>query len=256
VSTVERTTMNLVAEWIGAGEITVLSGAGLSTDSGIPDFRGPDGLWTRDPSAQRMFQLDAYLADPQLRVRAWRNRAEHPAWRAQPNPGHRALVDLERAGLLHTVVTQNIDGLHQAAGHDPERVLEVHGTLRETECLGCGEHRPMVETLDRVRAGEADPPCRTCGGVIKSATISFGQSLDPQVWAGAVTAAKSCRLLLVVGSSLQVQPVAGLCEIALRTGARLVIANASPTPYDGSADAVLREPLSALLPDLLDAHVG
>ncbi len=243
-----------VAEWLGASaRVTALTGAGISTDSGIPDFRGPNGIWTRDPDAARMFTLESYLADPEVRRRAWRTRRDHAAWTAQPNAGHRALVDLEHAGRLHAIVTQNIDGLHQRAGSDPARVIEVHGTIFEVGCLSCGDRGPMQATLDRVAAGEEDPPCRLCGGILKSATISFGQQLDPTTLRRAVTQVAESDLLLAVGTSLQVHPVAGLVDLALGSGARVVIINAEPTPYDDEAHAVLREPISAVLPALAAA---
>jgi NAD-dependent deacetylase len=241
-----------VAAWLrGARAVTVLSGAGISTDSGVPDFRGPQGVWTRDPAAQRMFTLQGYLADPELRRRAWRNRLDHPAWRAEPNAGHRALVELERSGRLAGIVTQNIDGLHQRAGSDPAKVVEIHGTLFEVECLGCGRTTTMRAALDRVAAGDPDPACTGCGGIQKAATISFGQALRPAVLAAATELAAGCDLFLAVGTTLQVQPAAGLAEVAVRGGARLVILNLDPTPYDPMAAAVLRAPIGATLPRLV-----
>jgi NAD-dependent deacetylase len=241
-----------VRGWLdGAGSVTVLTGAGISTDSGIPDFRGPQGIWTKDPAAQRMSTLSAYVDDPELRVRSWQNRRAHSAWTAEPNSGHRALVELERAGKLTALLTQNIDGLHQKAGSSPERVLELHGTLWDAECLSCHARRPMAEVLDRVDAGEADPPCESCGGILKSATISFGQALDPLVLQRAFEAAAACDLFLAVGSSLTVQPAAGTCGVAVESGARLVIVNAEPTPYDEYADALLNAPIADVLPALL-----
>jgi len=234
-----------------ARRVTVLTGAGISTDSGIPDFRGPQGVWTKDPAAQRLFTLDRYVADPELRAVAWRNRREHAAWTARPNAGHAALVDLERAGRLRALVTQNIDGLHQRAGTSPSLVVEVHGTLRAVDCLGCGERTSMRSALDRVAAGEEDPSCLRCGGILKAATISFGQPLVPEVLAAARAAAEDCDRFLAVGSSLSVQPVAGLTRRAARCGARVLIVNASPTPYDGLADACLREPIGTVLPRLV-----
>jgi NAD-dependent deacetylase len=234
-----------------AGRVTVLTGAGISTESGIPDFRGPQGIWTKNPGAARMFDLDSYLADHELRRTAWRNRREHPAWSAEPNAGHRALVSLERAGRLQAIVTQNIDGLHQRAGSDPARVIEIHGTIFEVECLGCDRRTTMRENLDRVEAGEPDPACLSCGGVQKAATISFGQPLRADVLDAALRAARSCDLMLAVGSTLQVQPAAGLAEVAVRAGARLVIVNRDPTPYDALADAILREPIGTVLPRLV-----
>jgi NAD-dependent deacetylase len=244
--------MQDVREWLEqASAVTVLTGAGISTDSGIPDFRGPQGVWTKNPEAQRMFTLQAYLADPELRVRSWQNRRDHSAWTAEPNSGHRALVDLERSGRLVALLTQNIDGLHQSAGSDPDKVLELHGTLWEAECLQCGARRSMDETLARVAAGESDPDCPECGGIMKSATISFGQSLDRRVVERAYAAAQACDLFLAVGTSLTVQPAAGTCGIALNAGARLVIINAQETPYDVDAHAVIRTPIGEVLPALL-----
>jgi NAD-dependent deacetylase len=240
-----------VAGWLATAErIVALTGAGISTDSGIPDFRGPQGVWTRDPSAARMFTLDAYVNDPDLRRRAWRNRRAHAAWTARPNAGHAALVAMERAGRLHAIVTQNIDGLHQKAGSAADRVIEIHGTLFEAECLGCGVRTDMAEALDRVGAGEADPPCLACGGILKSATVSFGQALHPETLSRAVAAVLAADVLLAVGTSLTVHPAAGLVGYAHRGGARVVIVNAEPTPYDPVAHAVLRAPIGEVLPAL------
>lgn len=246
------TTASLMAD---ADRITLLTGAGISTESGIPDFRGPNGLWTRDPSAKRLFSLQAYRSDPQVRREAWRRRAEHPAWEARPNAAHRAIVDLERTGRLHAIVTQNIDGLHQHAGSDPALVIELHGTLAETVCLDCANRRPMRQALARVLAGDADPACLACGGILKSATISFGQHLEPEVLRRAIEAAGCCDLMLVAGSSLTVQPAAGLVGLAATAGARVVICNAEPTPYDDLASAVVRGRLGEVLPILL-THCG
>ncbi len=233
-----------------AGRLTVLTGAGISTDSGIPDFRGPQGVWTRDPAAQALFTITSYLADPEVRRRAWRSRLEHPVWRARPNDGHRALVAFERTGKLRALITQNIDGLHQAAGSSPELVLELHGTIHWVRCLSCDLRTPMREVLRRVEAGEEDPPCPECGGIQKSATVSFGESLDPDVLSRAVAAASDCDVFLAVGTSLSVHPAAGLCDVAHSAGARLVIVNAEPTPYDAYADVVVREPIGRVLPFL------
>jgi NAD-dependent deacetylase len=242
----------MIGEWLSdARSVTVLTGAGISTESGIPDFRGPQGVWTKDPEAEAMSTIDAYLADPDVRRRSWRSRRDHPAWDAEPNAGHRALVDLEKTGRLRAIVTQNIDGLHQKAGSDPALVIEVHGTMLEAECLVCGLRTPMPEVLARLDHGEDDPPCRTCGGIQKSATISFGQPLKREVFAAAERAARDCDLFLAVGSSLGVHPVAGLCGLAVESGARLVIVNAQETPYDRLADAVVREPIGQVLPTLV-----
>ncbi len=241
-----------VADWLGgADRVTVLTGAGISTGSGIPDFRGPQGVWTLNPDAQRMFSLGEYVRDPELRVRAWTNRRDHPAWTAVPNRGHEALVALERSGRLRALLTQNIDGLHQRAGSTPSAVVELHGTLYGVECLNCDTRTTMAEALARVAAGEPDPSCLLCGGIQKAATISFGQALRAEVLDAAVRAAADCDVFLAVGTSLLVQPAAGLCEVAVSRGARLVIVNADATPYDGLAAALVRDEISDVLPLLV-----
>jgi NAD-dependent deacetylase len=240
-----------VRSWIDAAErVVVLSGAGISTDSGIPDFRGPQGVWTRNPLAEKMSNIHYYLADPEVRRASWQNRLSSPAWRAQPNAGHLALVSLEKRNKLHALITQNIDELHQIAGNSPGRVIEVHGTMRKFMCWGCGMRGPMQLVLERVRAGEADPHCRDCGGILKSDTISFGQQLVPEVIDRAMAAAGEADLFLAVGSSLQVYPVAGAVDIARGAGARIVIVNAQPTPFDEMADAVLNDSISEVLPEI------
>lgn len=243
-----------VQGWLAnADHVVALTGAGISTESGIPDFRGPQGVWTKDPSAQAMFTIDSYVANPEVRRRAWSNRRDHPAWSAEPNAGHHALVELERQGKLTAVVTQNIDGLHQRAGNSARTVHELHGTIWQAICLTCEELTAMRVVLDRVDAGEEDPACWTCGGLMKSATISFGQSLDRQVLQAAVTATSNCDVMLAIGTSLQVHPAAALCDVAKQSGARLVIVNASATPYDDQADAVVRDPIGDVLPRLVSA---
>jgi NAD-dependent deacetylase len=243
----------VVREWIGACRtLVVLTGAGISTESGIPDFRGPQGVWTRNPEAEKQSTIQHYVADPEVRRRAWRSRLESPAWTARPNAGHRALVELERRGKLDTLITQNIDGLHQAAGSSPARVVEVHGTMREVVCLACGERAPMERALARVRAGEDDPPCRTCGGILKSATISFGQSLVAEDLRRAELAARRCDLMLAVGTKWSVWPVAGVVPVAKDAGARVIIVNAQPTEMDNLADIVLRGTIGDLLPRLIE----
>ena len=241
-----------IAAWIRATDrVVVLCGAGISTDSGIPDFRGPSGLWTRNPGAERLSSLHHYLADSEVRKQAWGARLEHPAWTAKPNAGHLALVELEQKGKLHTLITQNIDGLHQQAGTSPNVLIEIHGTLRDVVCMNCGDRGPMETALERVRSGETDPPCRACGGILKSATISFGQGLIPEDLQRAEQAAITSRVFVSVGSSLTVYPVAYLPMIALESGARLVIFNAEPTPLDDRADAVVRDPIGVALPEIV-----
>ena len=245
-----------VTGWIrDAARVVALTGAGISTDSGIPDFRGPQGVWTRNPVAEKMSNIHHYMADPEVRRLAWQGRLDHPAWRAVPNAGHRALVALEQRGQLRALITQNIDGLHQRAGNSPDKVIEVHGTVHDVVCMRCDWRGPMGPVLDRVRAGEDDPPCERCGGVLKSATISFGQSLAPETIAKAMRAAARADVLLAIGTSLQVYPIAGAVPTAKATGARVVIVNAEPTPFDDIADAVLRAPISEVLPVILAARI-
>ncbi len=243
--------MTRARRWVDeADRVVALTGAGISTDSGIPDFRGPQGVWTKDPAAERSSHISAYLADPDVRRRTWQSRLHSPAWHARPNPGHLALVALERRGKLDVLVTQNIDGLHQLAGSDPERVLEVHGTLRRYACLSCGVGGPMEIVLERLRGGEDDPACPEsgCGGILKSATVSFGQPLPADVLDRAFDAVQACDVLLAVGTSLTVQPIASAVPLALQAGARVVVVNASPTPYDEVVDAVIPGPIGEVLP--------
>jgi NAD-dependent deacetylase len=241
-----------IAAWLrAASKVVVLTGAGISTASGIPDFRGPNGVWTKDPKAERLSNIEHYMSDPEVRVESWRQRLDHPAWIAAPNAGHEALAELERKGRLHLLVTQNIDGLHLLAGSSADVTIEIHGTMREVVCMSCGERAPMERALMRVRAGEDDPPCRSCGGILKSATVSFGQSLDPEDLSRAQLAAWGCDLFLAVGSSLGVYPAARLPGIAVTAGAKLVIINAEPTPYDAVADAVFREAIAEVLPAMV-----
>jgi NAD-dependent deacetylase len=241
-----------VQGWIdGADRVVALTGAGISTDSGIPDYRGPQGTWTRNPEAEKMATIQHYLSDPEVRRRSWQNRLTSPTWDAEPNAGHEALVELERRGKLLALVTQNVDGLHLLAGSDPARVIEIHGNARSTMCCSCGDRRPMEEALDRVRAGEEEPVCLVCGGILKSTTISFGEPLVAADLARAERAAASCDLMLAVGTTLTVHPVAGLVPVAAAAGARIVILNAEPTAYDHLADAVLRGGISELLPGVV-----
>jgi NAD-dependent deacetylase len=248
---VRRGPIERARDWIErAARVVALTGAGISTESGIPDFRGPQGVWTKDPKAERLSNIHSYMSDPEVRRLAWQQRLTHPAWQAVPNAGHRALRELESRGKLHALITQNIDGLHQRAGNSPEKVIEVHGTVHEVACMSCGSRGPMQATLDRVRAGVADPACLKCGGILKSATISFGQSLDGSVIARAMRSAAEAEVLLAVGTSLQVYPIAGAVPSAKSSGALLVIVNAEPTPFDDIADAVIRERIGEILPAL------
>ncbi len=238
-----------VSSWItDSSRVVVLTGAGISTDSGIPDFRGPKGLWTKNPLAEKMSDIRYYLADQEVRKLAWQNRLLSPVWTVDPNPGHHALVDLERRGKLHTLVTQNVDELHQKAGTNPERVVEVHGTMGFSRCWDCGDRLPMKMTLDRVVAGEEDPPCRECGGILKSDTISFGQALIPEVIDRALRVAEECEVLLCIGTTLAVGPVNNMVPRAKYAGAKIAIVNGDPTEMDSLADVVIFGGISQIVP--------
>ncbi|RKN06991.1 SIR2 family NAD-dependent protein deacylase [Streptomyces radicis] len=232
--------------------VALLSGAGISTDSGIPDYRGPNGLWRRDPDAEKLVTHDYYMNDPDIRRRSWLMRRDSPAFRARPNAAHEAIARLERSGAPVRVITQNVDGLHQAAGMPDRKVLELHGSARTVHCVDCGDGGTMADAVARVEAGEDDPPCRACGGILKAGTVMFGESLDPDVLAEAVAITRACDVFIAVGTSLQVHPAAGLAGLAAEHGARLVIVNAEPTPYDELAAEVIREPIGRALPALLD----
>ncbi|MDN3258467.1 Sir2 family NAD-dependent protein deacetylase [Streptomyces sp. CSDS2] len=231
--------------------VALLSGAGISTDSGIPDYRGPNGLWRRDPEAEKLVTYEYYMADPEIRRRSWLMRRDSGALGARPNAAHRAVAELERSGVPVRVLTQNVDGLHQLAGLPARKVLELHGSARGVVCTRCHARGPMEDALARVAAGEPDPPCLECGGILKPATVMFGERLDPVVLGEAAAIAKACQVFIAVGSSLQVQPAAGLAGVAADHGARLVVVNAEPTPYDERADEVIREPIGTALPALL-----
>lgn len=234
--------------WVSASRrVVALTGAGISTESGVPDFRGPQGLWTKNPKAEKLSNIHYYMSDPEVRKLAWQQRLDHPAWQAQPNAGHRALAALERTGRLHALITQNIDGLHQKAGNSPEKVIEVHGTVHEYVCMSCDRRGPMPVVLERVRAGDEDPACMDCGGILKSATVSFGQALVPEVIDRAMRAASEADVLLAVGSTLQVYPVAGAVPRAKAAGALVVIVNAEPTGFDDIADAVIQQRIGDVL---------
>lgn len=249
----DREGLEVVRGWLAeARRVAVLTGAGISTESGIRDFRGPNGLWTKDPQAEKASHISHWVSDPEVRKARWRTFVDAPPFAGrEPNAGHRALVELERSGRLLALMTQNVDGLHQQAGSDPALVIEVHGTTREVACLDCGERAPMERALERVRAGEEDPPCRTCGGILKSATISFGQGLVQEDLLRADRAARGCDLMLALGTTLAVYPIAEVVPIAASHGARVVIVNGEPTEMDDLADAVLRGQLGEVLPALV-----
>ncbi|MET7769543.1 Sir2 family NAD-dependent protein deacetylase [Nocardia sp. NPDC005366] len=241
----------MASEWRErAGRVGVLTGAGISTDSGIPDFRGPRGVWTKDPIAELLSTYDNYVADPELRRRSWLARLDNPAWRATPNAAHVALAELARARPV-TIITQNIDRLHQRAGSAPERVIEIHGNMFDVVCVECQYNASMAATLERVAAGEADPPCPDCGGVLKAGVVMFGQQMDRRSMTQAAVTAQTSDIFLAIGTSLQVEPAASMCAIAVDSGADLIIVNAEPTPYDSLATEVIDEPIGTAVPRLV-----
>ncbi len=219
-------------------KIVVLTGAGASTESGIPDFRGPDGIWRRYPPGT----YKDFISKPEARRRYWELRRALGGLVAQakPNATHYALAELERLGKLSGIITQNFDGLHQDAGVSPERVIELHGTARMAACTLCGARSPMSALQQRVDAGEEDPQCEHCGGYLKAATILFGQPVPRAELDQAIILAKTCDLFLVIGSSLRVSPASRLPMLAVEQGAPLLILNREPTPLDPRADMVVR----------------
>src|SRR5262249_26108708 len=232
-----------------ARQLVVLTGAGVSTESGIPDFRSPNSIWSRRPPTA----YHAFMQDHAARREYWRTRRELSGVvaHARPNAAHYALAELERRGILAGIVTQNFDGLHQEAGSAPERVVELHGTSREAACQNCGARLPMTEVQARVDAGDDDPRCDDCGGFLKAATILFGQPVPRPALDTALALARTCDLFLVVGSSLRVVPAARLPLLAIERGAPLLILNLEPTPLDDRADVVLCAPAGHALPRLL-----
>lgn len=239
--------MTDLPDWArGVRKLVVLSGAGVSTDSGIQDFRGPGGVWTLNPGAQKKATYQAFSTDPALRASYWRSRREHPVWQAEPNAGHLAVARLTGSSLVETtVVTQNTDGLHQRAGTPADRVVELHGTMHEVLCVDCGHRSATTEVL--ARAADV-PDCVRCGGILKTASTMFGQTMAPAVFARAERAVLACDLVLAVGTTLTVEPAGSLAASAVRAGATLVVVNWDPTPYDGIATAIVRDPLGEALP--------
>lgn len=243
-----------IGGWLAdAGRVVVFTGAGISTDSGIPDFRGPAGLWTKNPLAEKTSTLSHYLNDPEVRKAAWEGRKNGSNAARTPNTGHEKVADIHRMGKLSSVVTQNVDGLHQLSGVPEEKVIEVHGTFRFGRCWDCGDRRPMDEYVQRVVDGDPDPHCELCGGIVKSDAILFEQQLVPEVIDRAFLEAASCDLLIAVGSTLQVSPANGVVPQARRAGARVVIVNGEPTVMDSVAHRVLVASISPALTAILAA---
>ena len=236
-----------------APNVVILTGAGVSTDSGIPDFRGPQGVWTKNPLAEKMSDIRFYMSDPEVRRLAWQSRLQHPALTAAPNIAHDAIASFEQTGQLTSLVTQNIDGLHQAAGNTPSKVIEIHGTIHRVVCMSCQKKTRMKDELTRVSGGDLDPSCLDCNGILKSDTISFGQSLDESKITMAFDYVKNSDLLLCIGTTLQVFPIAGVVDVAKAAGAKLIIVNNQETQYDDVADGVLRDSINEVIPLILSA---
>jgi NAD-dependent protein deacetylase/lipoamidase len=233
-----------VAHWLASSQrAVVLTGAGISTESGIPDFRSPGGVWSK----YRTVYFDEFLASADGRHEYWRQKCEmHREFAdAQPNAGHHVLARWEAAGRIHGVITQNIDGLHQMAGSS--HVLELHGTARQAACLDCTARYEIGPLVEQFLAQNRAPDCPACGGRLKHATISFGQMLPADVLMEATRWAREADLILAIGSSLVVTPAADLPRIAKAHGARLVIINRDPTPLDPFADAILSNPIGQVL---------
>ena len=241
----------IAADISHSDRVVILSGAGISTESGIPDFRGPDGVWTKNPDAERTATLQNFINNRDYRVMSWKTRIKNFANSPQPNRAHFALVELEKKGKLGTLITQNIDSLHLLAGTNIERLVEIHGTTRDYACLGCGDNGPIEDVLCRVKSGEEDPICEKCRGILKSATISFGQSLKKEDIERAQNAARECDLFIAIGTSLTVYPVAALPQLALQAGAKLIVINDGETPYDGLANEKLAEKIGDILPAIV-----
>ncbi|GAB2865629.1 Sir2 family NAD-dependent protein deacetylase [Actinocorallia aurea] len=232
----------------GVQRITAFTGAGISTDSGVPDYRGPQGLWTQDPTAADIFTYDRFLADGAVRRRFWEVFSGRQG-EVLPNVAHRALADLEASGKAVRIVTQNVDGLHQKAGSSPRKVVELHGSLTTASCLDCGARTTAEAALAQL---PAEPLCG-CGGPLKPSIIMFGEFLDSQVLSEARRIAAASELFLVIGTTLQVEPAASLCGLAADLGARVVIVNRDPTPYDDRATAVIRTPIGEAIPAICAA---
>jgi NAD-dependent deacetylase len=248
VENLDQNLIDEVRQWLAeAQRIVAFTGAGISTDSGIPDFRGPNGLWTTNPLAEKTSTLSYYLRDPEVRKVAWEGRVRTFNGTAQPNDGHRALVSLQDAGRLSSVITQNVDGLHQLSGIVEHNVIEVHGTIRFGRCWDCNDRRPMGEYIERVIAGDPDPHCELCGGIVKSDAILFEQALVPEVIDRAFTEAEQCDVLLAIGSTLSVGPANQVVPRAKANGARVVIINGTETAMDQYAHAFVQGGITPIL---------
>jgi NAD-dependent deacetylase len=242
-----------VAQWIvNAKRTVVFTGAGLSTESGIPDFRSPGGVW--DKYNPEDFYFQNFLANEASREKYWQMATEmwEPIKKAQPNPAHLAIAEFEKLGKLDCVITQNIDGLHFKAGNSEEKVIQLHGTAIFVSCLSCRKRYDRNEIQERIIKGQKAPRCDDCGGLLKPATISFGQSMPEKETQEAYHRSSLCDLFIVIGSSLVVQPAASMPLVAKRNGARLVIINRDPTPFDDIADLVIHDQAGPTMGSILE----
>lgn len=240
-----------------AQRVVFLTGAGISTASGIPDYRGPDGVWTKNPGAEVRAHIDVWMADAEVRRAGWQRRANMSWESVVPNAAHIAITEFAQRGTTELVITQNIDGLHQKSGLSPNQLIEVHGTVHESFCMRCAHRGPIELTIRRVEQGEFDPPCdqqfedQVCGGVLKAATISFGQNLNTDHLERADAAARNCDVFIAAGSTLGVYPIAAIVPVAAQAGATVIIMNGSPTEMDSIADILVPGDLTETLPALL-----
>lgn len=245
-----KTSLEQVAEWINTRDrVVALTGAGISTESGIPDFRGPQGIWTKDPNAEKVSNISNYLSNSAVRRASWQIERTSPMRDAKPNAGHLALAELSALGCLDFICTQNIDGLHQAAGFPGDSIVEIHGNNRESICVSCRDVRPLEETIAR---GEADPHCLLCDGILKRNVVYFGEQLNQLDLARAERHAEFSSVFLAIGTSLEVYPAAGLPGLAKFNGAKFIIFNAQRTSQYYAADAHFSDPLGKILPELVE----
>ena len=231
----------------------ILTGAGISTAAGIPDYRGPDGVWTKNPGAERNSHIDTWMSNPAARRAGWERRLNTDWAGLRPTAAHAAITSYATSGRLSLVVTQNVDGLHQRSGLAEERLIEIHGTVHRSVCLDCGEQGPIEAVLDRVRSGDIDPHCEHagCHGLLKAATVSFGQSLNADDLSRAQEMTRHCDLFLAIGSTLSVFPIAGLVPIAAQAGVPVIIVNGSPTEMDDYATLRIDGDINIAVPQIL-----
>lgn len=233
-------------------KVVILTGAGISTAAGIPDYRGPDGVWTKNPGAERRSHIDTWISDPEARRAGWARRLNTDWAALAPTAAHVAITSFAATGQLSLVVTQNIDGLHQRSGLAPELLIEIHGTVHDSICLGCNDRGPIELVLERVRAGDEDPRCERegCDGLLKAATVSFGQSLNAVDLLRAQTLTRQSDLFVAIGSTLSVFPIAGLVPTAARANVPIIIVNGSPTEMDEFATLTIDTDINEAVPQI------